>query len=519
VVLRNTQLVNGTQHNGSTNVAALIVFALLTLAVLSPAFLTPIPAMVDYLNHLARMYVLVRNGSPDANPYYQVVWALYPNLAMDLIIPQMARLFSVEMASRLFLLLSQGLVITGALALERVVKGRFQIAGFAAVMFLYCLPFAWGFVNFEFGLGAALWGIAIMLSMMERSWPVRLSVNAVFVAALFAAHFFALGVYGATLGIYELWRAWDRKASLNETALRLVLLALPALALLGAMQLTGGAIGFEGTEWFVAFKPIWLFRIMNGYSLTVSAASIVVLLAALYIALKRRYIQIQTCGLWIATGFAVLYIAIPSRLFGTAFADLRLLVAAALILPAFCTLSMPRAATLAALAGAACITLINLAVVLTVWLSYRADYAAIIESFRKLDRGALVLVGGSGAGADPPFQDLTEYPMYHAPTLAVAYANAFVPNLFTAVGKQPVQARPNVQRLAITDAGPAPVTVLRAIAAGNTAAGIPPFIRSWSRDYDYLYLLGPRIANPMPEVLEELVSSRRFVLYKIRRTR
>jgi len=157
--------------------------------------------------------------------------------------------------------------------------------------------------------------------------------------------------------------------------------------------------------------------------------------------------------------------------------------------------------------------------VLTVWLSYRADYAAIIESFRKLDRGALVLVGGSGAGEDPPFQDLTEYPMYHAPTLAVAYANAFVPNLFAAVGKQPVQARPNIQRLGITDAGPVPVTVLRAIAAGNTAAGIPPFIRSWSRDYDYLYLLGPRIANPMPEVLEELVSSRRFVLYKIRRAR
>jgi hypothetical protein len=519
MILHNGQIVRGNRSTGSPNVAALIVFVLLVCASLSPVLLTPIPAMVDYPNHLARMYILVRSGGPDANPYYDVVWAFYPNLGMDLIIPQLARLFSVETASRLFLLLSQGLVITGALALERVAKGRIQAAGFAAVMFLYCLPFAWGFVNFEFGLGGALWGVAIMLLILERSWPVRLSVNTVFVAALFAAHFFALGVYGATLGICELWRAWERKAPHNETALRLMLLAIPALALLGAMQLTAGAIGFEGTNWFVTFKLLWPFRIINGYSLTASATSMAALLGALYIAGKRGYMQLETCGLWIAIGFAILYIAIPSRLFGTAFTDLRILVAAALILPAFCTLSMPHPLTLAALAGAAGITVTNLAVVLTVWLSYRADYAAMIESFRKLDRGALVLIGGSGAGEDPPFRDLTEYPIYYAPTLAVAYANAFVPNLFTAVGKQPVQARPNVKRLDITHGGPVPVTVLMAIAAGNKAPEIPPFIRSWTRDYDYLYLLGQRIANPMPELLEELVTSRRFVLYKIRRAR
>jgi hypothetical protein len=45
--------------------------------------------------------------------------------------------FSVETASRVFLLLSQGLIITGALALERVVKRRIQAAGFVAVMFLF----------------------------------------------------------------------------------------------------------------------------------------------------------------------------------------------------------------------------------------------------------------------------------------------------------------------------------------------------------------------------------------------
>jgi hypothetical protein len=384
-------------------------------------------------------------------------------------------------------------------------------------MFLYCMPFAWGFVNFEFGLGLALWGIATMLAIDERSSFIRLLVNALFVAALFVAHFFALGVYGATLGICELARAWHRKAPHKETALRLMLLAAPALAVLGAMKLTGGGIGLEGTNWYLAFKLLWPFRILNGYSLTESAICMATLGIAVYIAAKRGYLQLDRRGLCIAIGFSILYIAIPSRLFGTSFVDLRILVAATLILPAFCALSAPRRVKFMALAGAACITLINLAVVLSVWLSYRADYAALIESFHKLDRGALVLIGSRGAGDDPPFRDLSQYPMYSAPTLAVAYANAFVPELYSDIGKQPVQTSSAVQRLDVPEAGPVPLAALKAIAAGKSAAAVPSFIRSWTRDYDYLYLLGRPLANPMPERLEEKASSRRFVLYKIHR--
>jgi hypothetical protein len=501
----------------SDNLAAKIIFAVLLGLSLGPVLLTPIPAMVDYPNHLARMYILSAAGTPDANPFYQTAWALYPNLAMDLIIPQLARLIDVENATRLFLLLSQMLIVSGAAVLERAAKGRMQISGFAAVMFLYCLPFTWGFVNFEFGLGLALWGIAAALSVQDRSWPVRLAVNTVFVGALFAAHFFALGIYGATLGIYELWRGWDRSA-FRDAALRLVVLAIPALALLVVMKLAAGAIGEEGTAWFFAFKPLWLFRIMNGYSLTVSAACMVALIGFIYVACKRSVLKLEPAALWLAIGFLILYLAIPSKLFGTSFVDFRVIAAAAFILPAFCTLSLPsRQWTVAALGVAAAITLANLAVVSVVWLSYRADYAAMIASFGKLDKGALVLVGTSGTGDDPPFQDLTEYPMSYAPVLAVHYAKAFVPNLFTGEGKQPVRAQGTVARLDIPYGGPVPLTILAAIAAGKTSAGVPPFIRSWDRDFNYLYVLGAPSPNPLPALLEELARSSRFVLYKIRR--
>ena len=519
MVLSDWRVITAWTRSGSDRSIAIAVFALLIAASLLPVLMTPIPAMVDYLNHLARMYILSRNGTPDANPYYEVAWALYPNLAMDLMVPRIARLIGVENATRLFLLLSQLLIIGGALVLERVVKGRVHLAGFAALMFLYCLPFTWGFLNFEFGLGVTLWGLAAYLTVVERGWPVRFIVNAFFVVGLFAAHFFSLGIYGATLGFYELWRAHDRKASYRDAALRLVILAIPVMILLTVMHLTAGSIGGEGSTWNFAFKPIWFFRIMNGYNLTVSTASAVALLLSLYFAAKRGILKLEPAGIWLAAGFSLLYLAIPSNLFGTSFVDLRLIPAAALIIPAFCSLSLPsRRWTAAALAIVTGITLANLTTVYAVWLPYRADYADVISSFQKIDRGSRLLAASSGEGYDPPFNDLTQYPMFYAPTLAVHYANAFVPNLFTEVGKQPVRARSFVQRLAIPYGGPVQLRGLVTIAASQTVLETPAFVRTWYRDYDYLYVLGPSVANPLPNLLEEVDRSARFVLYQIRRT-
>ncbi len=112
-----------------------VAFALLFVVVISPTLLVDIPAMEDYLDHLARMYILATTGTPDANPYYPIAWTLLSDIAMDLIVPQLARFVDVEVAGKLFFLASQLLVVSGAVAVELAVS-RAKSGGCASQLIL-----------------------------------------------------------------------------------------------------------------------------------------------------------------------------------------------------------------------------------------------------------------------------------------------------------------------------------------------------------------------------------------------
>src|SRR5437764_4437495 len=221
---------------------------------LAPVLLVRIPAMIDYVNHLARMHVLVDAADGRSNPAYVVDSRLYPNLAVDIIVPLLAQLVSVETATRLFLLASQTLVVTGAIALEIVVRGRHQLSGFAALIALYSLPFLWGLLNFEFGCGVALWAIAAWIRYRDSRWQVRVALHTVFVVVLFVAHLFGLGIYGLTIGCYEI----SRIAGYRQAARTFALMVLPVVALYFYLIWSGGAIGKSVFDWWFTFKLMWL---------------------------------------------------------------------------------------------------------------------------------------------------------------------------------------------------------------------------------------------------------------------
>src|ERR1700724_2046076 len=83
----------------------LVGVALLALCSV-PIFSAVLPPLFDYPNHLARFWLLLTGG----NAFYAVHWAPLPNLAGDLIVPLLARLLPLEIAGKLFLVLSFALI-------------------------------------------------------------------------------------------------------------------------------------------------------------------------------------------------------------------------------------------------------------------------------------------------------------------------------------------------------------------------------------------------------------------------
>jgi hypothetical protein len=222
-------------------------------------------------------------------------------------------------------------------------------------------------------------------------------------------------------------------------------------------------------------------------------------------------------GLWLAGGFVLLFLATPYRLLGSAYIDVRVPIAALLILPAYTMISMTRRVAALAIAVPIGIALVNVAVTSAVWLSYQDDYAKLKASFTLLDRPSRILVGDS---TDEPGR-LLELPMHHAPTLAVS-VKALVSSLAAFPGIQPITVVKEHRNLAITEvlySDPVPLPILVALATGTDDPRVPRFLRHWTSEFDYLYLVGPRIANPLPGRIEELTGGKLFTMYRISPTK
>jgi hypothetical protein len=501
-----------------------VLFAALFLAVLALTAATPIPALVDYLNHLTRMHLLAAERAGDPSPYYAAAWGFYPNLAMDLIVPPLGRWIEIDTAARLFVVAAQALTISGAVAVEWAVKRRFDFAGFVALLFAYAFPFAWGFVNFQAGLGVALWGVALWIGLRDKPALARLAIHSLFVAALFVAHLFALGLYGFTLGAYELWRFGRSRPPFARLLGVLLLLAAPAAVAGAVLVLSGGSVGQPGTRWDFAFKPLWPVVAANGYNTLLSALIFgLIALTALRLRSVGGLIGVQAGG-WMAAAFFLLYLATPQWLFDTAYVDVRVLVAAALILPGFFALRFPdpRWRNRIALATLA-MFVVNFAYVATLWTGYRGDYRDMIASFALLDKGAKILVARTDG--ESPFQDQDIEPMVHAPTLAAHYDRALVSTVMALKGKQPLIPRPGFERLNVQEANGLTLDDLAHLSAGGgplietlRAQRRFTLLSHWSRDFDYLYVIGAPGENPLPALIEPLRAERRFTLYRIRKT-
>ena len=200
-----------------------------------PLFSTVLPPLFDYPNHLARMHLLSEGG----NQFYAVHWQPLPNLAQDLIVPPLAQLMPLDVASKLFLVAIFGLITGGTIWLNRVATGMWRLWPLLAFLLLYNRMFLWGFLNYLFGIGVALAGAALWLALERERWWLRTLASSLVALACYLSHIAAFGFYALVIIGIELSPAWGElrarrwPALGRRTAIAGTQFAIPAVLFFG----------------------------------------------------------------------------------------------------------------------------------------------------------------------------------------------------------------------------------------------------------------------------------------------
>ncbi|HLJ20418.1 MAG TPA: hypothetical protein VKU84_09480 [Stellaceae bacterium] len=422
-----------------------LVFAALFVLCALPLSLGAILPLVDYPNHLARMYLLANlPSSPTLQAFYAIDWHPLPNLGMDAVVPTLSRVVPLVWAGKIFVLLTFLLLAGGVAALHRALFGRWTLWPCLAFLLLYNRVLLWGFLNYLFGIGLALCGVAVWIALRERHPAMRVLLGAVFALATYFAHLAAYGVLGLLIFGYEAGVLWRRRASAAECALALALAGLPflpALAFLGESAASlSGKISF-GSPWRKLDMP---FSIFDNYSRPFDVACFVIAIGGLAIAFRRRWIKLAPSMVLPLLLLALAFLAMPSQLFTASGADHRLPLVLALVVVAATSWVGPGPGTeLRFLACAGLLFLLRLGVVASSWHASERDYGEVLAALDGIPVGSRIAVAYPGTAVHAGGT-----PLVHLPVWAIAQRQAFVSTLLASPAQQPVVFQPPYRELA-----------------------------------------------------------------------
>src|SRR5688572_29001400 len=496
-----------------------VLFLVCTLLISIPIWTHPLPPVSDYINHLARMHVIATiHKNPLLANFYEIDWKIIPNLTMDLIVPVLARWVNIYLAGQIFMVVMFAVIISGTLALNRVLIGRWSLFPLVAFPLLYNYVFLVGLMNYLFGNGLALWALAAWVALRERIWPLRLFVSTCFVVSLFFCHLSSLGIYGVGILSFELLRLWQQRGL--PWPMRVVDFVVSGLPFLAAAPLLYQSPTLQlasAIYWEQQGKIDGLFYVVSNYSDVVAIAMLSVALVASVWAVRHRVLRFHPLVYALLAVGTVVYLALPRIMFETYMADQRVPIGIDFMLVACGDLELRRRlvrrgfiAVLVVLIGVRMIEIdLN-------WSGLSDTTSEFRASVRKLQRGSTVFVAYAdrSSGGD----DVRDLGLVHAACIAMIERSSLVTTAFTVVGKQVLHVRPNYRQYVDTKDGTPPSMSQLLVAAqyDNPIADMPEYWRNWPK-FDYLYVLftEDEAPNPDPSRLRLVVEGDRFQLYRI----
>ena len=494
-------------------------FALLIVAsaaLLVPFFVIDVLPLQDYPNHLARIHILSHLGeSPTLQQYYQASWAPVPNLAMDVIVPLLARLFPLEVAGAIFCALVLLSTAPAVSLLHYAFHGKLSLWPLVSVLFAYNFVFYMGWLNYLLGINLTLICAALWLKL--RRWPIRKSMPlfAALSTILYFTHLYALGVYGLIVLGFEISHYTERRREGISIPDRAYVVAFSQF--LAPLVL------------FVAFSPTFHLNLTS-----IQAGGLIGKIAGLYAVLDTGHpnIDLSTFGAMVAAllsgtvlksftlehraaaPFWLLttsFLLMPAVLFGSGFAGYRLPIAIVWFLIAATSWRPgPRWRAKVGVALVAVLLAVRVGAIAGDWRLYHRYQAEFVKAIESVPVGSRVL---PYVVAEDSYEFLVRPPKQHLASLAVIERSVFLPTLFADPGKHPLVLTEAYQALAKDKVRP---DLPKAVFFRPMSNPAHPLQKNQLAGYDYIVLFAQDPETvPVPPFLIKIETGTTFVLYHV----
>lgn len=336
-----------------THIVATKYFVLVFLALFAvtqfPLYWVQYPDIVDFPNHLARLHILIHLSDSEALQQYYTLRQLKigTNLAMEVLVPLLARGMSLMLALKVFASLAMLLLTSGAVVLGRVINGKVSYLSLGVLFFAQNAMFQLGLLNYLFGLGLAFWLLAAWISTRHNSsifhW-IGFSTGCIL---LYLCHLSAFGVYAVCVLSYEVGCTQSKFGLKSRSALKALLLSLtqfvPVVVLHILISVSTGTYTPAPMEHsLLQIIYIWLkyklILLIISPSICVSGYVMgqaifgVFLVFALYVGFREGLLKLAAPAKWMAGTLALCIFLLPFAGFGSRFLDVRLIPALGLIL-------------------------------------------------------------------------------------------------------------------------------------------------------------------------------------------
>ncbi len=304
---------------------------LIALALLStvPLLYPPVPPLVDLLAHMGRYRVqLDLYNSPWLHQYYGFHWAAIGNLGVDLLVMPLGRLIGLEPAVKLILLSIPPMTVAGFLWVAREVHHRVPPTALFALPFAYSHPFMFGFVNFALSVALAFLAFGLWLHLGARK---RLRLRALLFVPIsivvFFAHTFGWGMLGLLCFSAEAVRQHDAgkgwfRSGVNA-ALHASVMALPILITVAWRSEAHGGMTRGWFDWDRKWDYLQMVLRDRWEWFDIGSAAVIGLVLVAAIVLRR--LTFSRNLLFTAFVLLVFFILLPRTVFGSTYADMRLL--------------------------------------------------------------------------------------------------------------------------------------------------------------------------------------------------